>query len=58
MQAMTPTERVRLAFELGRRALSDYMEQHGVDAETAIKELERQGAGGRQRSACMEALLK
>lgn len=52
--AMTPDERLRLAFELGRRAVDMYMEAHHVDFATAVRALKRAGQAGRQYSRCMD----
>lgn len=42
--AMTPRERLDLAFELGRRRIEMYMSAHHVDRETAGCELKRRAA--------------
>ncbi len=57
LRAMSPTERIRLAFELGERDVVLYQQRTGLSREDAIRAIKRQRAHGRQRSACMEALL-
>jgi hypothetical protein len=52
--AMTPQERLDLAFELGRRGIEMYMTAHHVDRETAARELKRAGRAGRRYSRCMD----
>jgi hypothetical protein len=56
VMAMTPDERIELAFELGRRGVELYMTAHHVDPETASRELKRAGRAGRRYSRCMDAL--
>jgi hypothetical protein len=52
--AMTPAERVELAFELGRRGVEMYMSVHHVDRDTAARELKRASRAGRRYSRCMD----
>ena len=52
--AMTPEERLQLAFDLGRRALDLYMEAHQVDYATAAGRLRKMGQSGRRYSRCMD----
>lgn len=52
--AMTPDERLELAFELGRRAVEMYMDAHQVDYATAVRALKRAGQAGRRYSRCMD----
>jgi hypothetical protein len=52
--AMTPAERLELAFELGRRGVEMYMSAHHVDYETASRALKRAGQAGRRYSRCMD----
>jgi hypothetical protein len=52
--AMTPQERLDLAFELGRRGIEMYMTAHHVDRETAARELKRASCAGRRYSRCMD----
>lgn len=52
--AMTPEERLELAFELGRRGVEMYMSAHHVDRETASRALKRAGQAGRRYSRCMD----
>lgn len=51
---MTPGERVQAALALGEQALVDYMENFGVDRETAMRVFRRAGQAGRRYSACMD----
>lgn len=50
--AMTPTERVVLARQLGENALRSYMANHGVDRQTAVAHVKRAHRAGRRPSAC------
>lgn len=52
--AMTPSDRVELAFELGRRGVEMYMSVHHVDRDTAARELKRASRAGRRYSRCMD----
>jgi hypothetical protein len=52
--AMTPAERLELAFELGRRGVEMYMNAHHVDRVTAARELKRSSLAGRRYSRCMD----
>ena len=52
--AMTPAERLELAFELGRRGVEMYMTAHHVDRETAARALKRASQAGRRYSRCMD----
>jgi len=52
--AMTPDERLALAFELGRRGVEMYMSAHHVDRATASRELKRASQAGRRYSRCMD----
>jgi hypothetical protein len=52
--AMTPVERLELAFELGRRGIEMYMTAHHVDRDTAARELKRLSQAGRRYSRCMD----
>jgi hypothetical protein len=54
--AITPAERLDLAFELGRRGVEMYMTAHHVDYATAARELKRAGRAGRRYSRCMDDL--
>jgi hypothetical protein len=54
VMAMTPDQRIALAFELGRRGVELYMSAHHVDRETASRELKRAGRAGRRYSRCMD----
>jgi hypothetical protein len=50
--AMTPAERMELAFRLGRRCVEFYMAAKRVDRETAIAALRRSSRAGRRPSKC------
>jgi len=52
--AMTPVQRLELAFELGRRGIEMYMSANHVDRETAARELKRASRAGRRYSRCMD----
>ena len=52
--AMSPQERVALAFELGRRVVEMYMQAHDVDLDTASRAVKRAGQAGRRYSRCMD----
>lgn len=52
--AMTPAERLELAFELGRRGVQMYMDAHRVDRKTAARALKRASQAGRRYSRCMD----
>lgn len=52
--AMSPAERLELAFELGRRGVEMYMTAHNVDRETAARALKRASQAGRRYSRCMD----
>ena len=55
--ALSPSERVALALELGRECIALFATQSGLGASDARKELERRRQRGRRPSACIEALL-
>lgn len=52
--AMTPQERLDLAFKLGREAVEMYMLAHKVDYDTASRALKKAGQAGRRYSRCMD----
>jgi hypothetical protein len=52
--AMTPQERVDLAFKLGRQAVEMYMLASKVDHDTASRALKKAGQAGRRYSRCMD----
>jgi hypothetical protein len=52
--AMTPAERLELAFELGKRGVEMYMSAHHVDRATAARDLKRASQAGRRYSRCMD----
>ena len=53
----TVAQRIALALELGRDDVELYRRAHKVSARAAEKALRRRRQVGRQRSACMDALL-
>jgi hypothetical protein len=55
--SLSPGERVRLALELGRRALELYAAQGGIDPRAARRAVERRIQARRRRSGCVEALV-
>jgi hypothetical protein len=57
--AMTPEERLALAFDLGTRDLETFRLAHDpvLDADTADRLLRRQRQAGRRRSRCLEELI-
>jgi hypothetical protein len=52
---MTPDERVALAMRLAEEGLSNYMETHGVDRQTAIARIKRTRRLGRRPSLSADA---
>ncbi len=52
--ALSPGERVRLAFRLGEESLAIYMACHDADRETAIEDFRRRLQAGRRRSRCLQ----
>ena len=52
--AMTPTARLELAFELGRRGIEMYMSAHRLDRATGAREMKRASRAGRRYSRCMD----
>jgi hypothetical protein len=54
VRSLTAEQRVALARELGERGIRMYMDAHGVDRETALRELRKLKRNGRPRSRCME----
>ncbi len=53
--AMTPSERVALAKQLGEQALQTYMSAHGLDRESALRAIRKTRQFGRRPSACMNS---
>jgi hypothetical protein len=51
--AMTPEERLDLAFALGEADLESYRGAHGLNREEALRELKRRRQLGRRTSRCM-----
>jgi len=56
--AMTPAERVELAFALGERDLAFFMAASGLSREKALAEIERSRRAGRRYSRCVDELTK
>jgi hypothetical protein len=56
--AMTPAERVELAFALGERDLAFFMAANGLSREEALAEIERSRQTGRRYSRCIDELPK
>lgn len=56
--AMTPDERVDLAFALGERDLEFFMAASGLSREAALAEIERSRQIGRRYSRCIDELPK
>jgi hypothetical protein len=52
MAAMTPTERMELAYRLGQFSVELYMATNRVDRETAVAALRRSSRAGRRPSKC------
>lgn len=57
VRAMTPAERLALAFRLGDEELESFRATNGLDRQTAIRLLERRRQATRQPSACLERLI-
>lgn len=57
LHAMTPVERLELAFRLGEEDLESFRATHGLDRRSAIRLLERRRQATRQPSACLERLI-
>jgi len=59
LAAMTPAERLALAFRLGARDLETFRLAHDppLDAETADRLLRRLRQSGRRPSRCLEELI-
>jgi len=56
--AMTPAERVELAFSLGERDLEFFMAARGFSRKEALAEIERSRQRGRRYSRCVDELPK
>lgn len=56
--AMTPDERITLAFALGERDLEFFMATNGLTREEALAQIERSRQIGRQYSRCVDELAK
>lgn len=56
--AMTPAERVELAFALGERDLEFFMAANGVSRADALAAIERSRRIGRPYSRCIDELPK
>lgn len=57
VQQLSPEERLELAFRLGDEGLEAFRQAHGLDRETAIRELQRRRQAGRTPSKCMSDLI-
>lgn len=57
VRAMTPVERLGLAFRLGEEDLESFRATHGLDRRSATRLLERRRQATRQPSACLERLI-
>lgn len=57
VRAMSPAERIELAFRLGDDDLETFRAAHGLDPQTARRLLERRRQATRQPSACLERLI-
>jgi hypothetical protein len=55
--ALTASERVELALQLGERDLALYSQSHDVSRVAARRELDVRRQARRRKSACIEALL-
>ncbi len=51
--AMSPEERLALAFALGEADLESYRSAHGLSREEALRQLQRRRQLGRRTSRCM-----
>jgi len=56
--AMTPAERVALAFALGERDLEFFMAANGLTREEALAQIEHTRNAGRRYSRCIDELSK
>lgn len=56
--AMTPQERIDLAFACGQRDLEFYMAATGLDRDEALRRIERTRQVGRRYSRCIDELTK
>lgn len=57
VRAMSPAERLDLAFRLGDEDLESFRAAHGLDPRTATRLLERRRQATRQPSACLDRLI-
>jgi hypothetical protein len=57
LRALSPQERIELAFKLGDEEIAEFCEAQGVDRETAIRLLQRHRQAGRIPSKCMSDLI-
>ena len=55
--ALSASDRVDLALQLGERDLTLYAQSHGIALETARREMDLRRQARRRKSACIEALL-
>jgi hypothetical protein len=56
--AMSPAERVELAFALGERDLEFFMATNGLSRGEALTAIERSRQAGRRYSRCIDKLPK
>lgn len=56
--AMTPTERVELAFALGERDLEFFMAANRLSRDEALAQIDRSRQAGRRYSRCLDELPK
>jgi len=55
--SLSPSERIELALDLGRRSLDLYCARSGLDRDAARRELERRAQARRRRCRCIEELI-
>lgn len=57
VRALSPAERLALAFRLGDEDLESFRAAHGLDPRAAMRLLERRRQATRQPSACLDRLI-
>lgn len=55
--ALSASDRVELALQLGERDLALYAQSHGIALDVARREMDLRRQARRRKSACIEALL-
>jgi hypothetical protein len=55
--ALSASDRVELALQLGERDLALYAQSHEIPVDAARREMDQRRQARRRRSACIEALL-